>query len=71
MVGGTMMKTVDADLFVTCLVDSFFPDVAECSVRLLRRAGVRPAFRQRRRVAANPCSTPAFVTWLGSKPCGQ
>ena len=33
-----------AQLFVTCLVDTFFPEVGEASVSVLRRAGVRVEF---------------------------
>jgi len=52
------MGTVDADLFVTCLVDSLFPDVAECSVRLLRRGGVRVGFPR----GQTCCGQPLFNT---------
>ncbi len=54
----TIMDAVDADLFVTCLVDSFFPAVAECSVRLLRRAGVRLGFPP----GQTCCGQPLFNT---------
>ncbi len=44
--------------FVTCLGDQFFPDVAECAVKVLRRRGVEVTF--------NPdqtcCGQPAFNT---------
>ena len=31
-------------LFVTCLTDMFYPDVAECLVRILRRLGHQVEF---------------------------
>ncbi len=49
---------VDADLFVTCLVDSLFPRVAECCVSLLRRAGVRVGFPR----GQTCCGQPLFNT---------
>jgi L-lactate dehydrogenase complex protein LldE len=45
-----------AHLFVTCLIDSLFPEIGESVVRVLRRAGVDVRF------AAEPvcCGQPAF-----------
>jgi len=43
-------------LFGTCLVDSFFPDVGEATVRLLRRFGVEVAFPG----GQTCCGQPAF-----------
>ena len=43
-------------LFVTCLVDNFFPDVAEAMVRVLNRYGVEVDLPQ----AQTCCGQPAF-----------
>lgn len=43
-------------LFGTCLVDSFFPEVGEASLRLLRRFGVTPVFPE----GQTCCGQPAF-----------
>ena len=43
----------EAALFVSCLVDAFFPDVAQATVQLLERTGVRvivPADRKSTRL---------------------
>jgi len=45
-------------LFVTCLVDQFFPQVAESVVRVLRRLGVDVTFHP----AQTCCGQPAFNT---------
>ena len=39
-----MEKTVQADLFVTCIIDQLFPDVGVSVVRVLRRMGVSVGF---------------------------
>jgi L-lactate dehydrogenase complex protein LldE len=58
--------SITAQLFVTCLVDSFYPDTAEAVVRVLQRAGVevevppgqtccgQPAFNAGMRAEARP-----------------
>ncbi len=51
-------KTVRAAFFVTCLADQFFPDVAECAVKVLRRQGVEVIFNP----AQTCCGQPAFNT---------
>jgi len=43
-------------LFVTCLVDVFFPEVGAAAVRLLRRFGIEPEFPE----AQTCCGQPAF-----------
>jgi len=43
-------------LFGTCLVDTFFPEVGEATVRLLRRFGVDPVFPK----GQTCCGQPAF-----------
>ena len=45
-------------LFVTCLVDQFFPQVGESVVRVLRRLGVEVSFNP----AQTCCGQPAFNT---------
>lgn len=44
--------------FVTCLADQFFPEVAECAVRVLERLGVEVTFN----AAQTCCGQPAFNT---------
>jgi len=55
-----MAETVQ--LFVTCLIDSFFPHVGEAMVRVLNRAGVRVDFP----AAQTCCGQPAFNAGLRS-----
>ena len=56
-------------LFVTCVVDQFFPEVGESAVRVLRRQGVDVDF--------NPdqtcCGQPAFNTgyWKEARPMAE
>ena len=56
-------------LFVTCVVDQFFPEVGESTVRVLRRQGVDVDF--------NPdqtcCGQPAFNTgyWKEARPLAE
>jgi L-lactate dehydrogenase complex protein LldE len=45
-------------LFVTCIVDQFFPQVGECVVHILRRLGVEVTFNP----AQTCCGQPAFNT---------
>lgn len=49
---------MQADLFITCLVDSFFPEVGESVVRVLRRAGVELDFP----ASQTCCGQPLFNT---------
>lgn len=51
-------KTLRAAFFVTCLADQFFPEVAECAVKVLRRQGVEVTFNP----AQTCCGQPAFNT---------
>ncbi|HET6846721.1 MAG TPA: (Fe-S)-binding protein, partial [Anaerolineales bacterium] len=46
------MRTVQ--LFVTCLVDTFFPEVGEATLQLLRRCGVRVEFPRDQTCCAQP-----------------
>ena len=52
------MRTVQ--LFVTCLVDTFFPEVGEATVQVLRRCGVRVEFPQ----GQTCCGQPMFNAGL-------
>jgi L-lactate dehydrogenase complex protein LldE len=45
-------------LFITCLVDQFYPQVGECVVEVLRRQGVQVTFNP----AQTCCGQPAFNT---------
>lgn len=49
-----------AQLFVTCLVDTFFPEVGEATVRLLRSCGVKVAFPR----GQTCCGQPMFNAGL-------
>ncbi len=53
-----MTETVQ--LFVTCLINSFFPDVGEAMVHVLNRAGVKVAFPP----GQTCCGQPAFNAGL-------
>ena len=50
------LKTMRAAFFATCLADQFFPEVAECAVKVLRRQGVEVSFNP----AQTCCGQPAF-----------
>jgi L-lactate dehydrogenase complex protein LldE len=56
-----MVETVQ--LFVTCLIDSFFPQIGEAMVNVLNRAGVRVDFPS----AQTCCGQPAFNAGLRSE----
>ena len=56
-----MPETVQ--LFVTCLIDSFFPQIGEAMVHVLNRAGVRVDFPS----AQTCCGQPAFNAGLRSE----
>jgi len=58
-----MAETVQ--LFVTCLIDSFFPPIGEAMVRVLNRAGVRVEFPP----AQTCCGQPAFNAGLRAEAC--
>jgi L-lactate dehydrogenase complex protein LldE len=58
-----MTKTETVQLFITCLVDSFFPDVGEALVHVLNRAGVRVEFP----ADQTCCGQPAFNAGLRSQ----
>jgi L-lactate dehydrogenase complex protein LldE len=52
------MEAMQADLFVTCLIDTFFPETGESVVRVLRRAGVQLDFP----AGQTCCGQPLFNT---------
>jgi len=56
-----MAETVQ--LFVTCLIDTFFPQIGEAMVNVLNRAGVRVDFPP----AQTCCGQPAFNAGLRSE----
>ena len=58
-----MPETETVQLFVTCLIDSFFPSVGESIVHVLNRAGVRVEFP----AAQTCCGQPAFNAGLRSQ----
>lgn len=62
-----MSETVQ--LFITCLIDSFFPHIGEAMVRVLNRAGVRVAFP----ADQTCCGQPAFNAGLraDARPLAQ
>jgi L-lactate dehydrogenase complex protein LldE len=52
------MTDIRVSLFITCLVDQFFPEVGGSMVKVLRRLGVKVAFNP----AQTCCGQPAFNT---------
>jgi L-lactate dehydrogenase complex protein LldE len=52
------MNEIRVSLFITCLVDEFFPDVGESMVKVLRRLGVNVDFDPQQTC----CGQPAFNT---------
>lgn len=56
-------------LFVTCVVDQFFPEVGESAVRILRRLGVDVEFDPMQTC----CGQPAFNTgyWKDARPLAR
>ena len=60
---------VSASLFVTCIIDQFYPEVGESTVRVLRRLGVDVDFPS----AQTCCGQPAFNSgyWSEAKPLAR
>ena len=60
---------VQASLFVTCIIDQFYPDVGESTVRVLRRLGVELDFPG----GQTCCGQPAFNSgfWSDAKPLAK
>ena len=48
-------------LFVTCLTDLFYPEVAECVVRVLRRLGHRVDFPAAQTCCGQPALNSGFL----------
>lgn len=61
--------SIKASLFVTCIIDQFYPDVGESVVRLLRRLGVEVDFP----AGQTCCGQPAFNSgfWRDAKPMAR
>jgi L-lactate dehydrogenase complex protein LldE len=55
-----MLMSETVQLFITCLIDSFFPSTGEAMVRVLNRAGVRVEFPS----SQTCCGQPAFNAGL-------
>lgn len=60
---------VKASLFVTCVIDQFYPEVGESTVRVLRRLGVDLDFPKKQTC----CGQPAFNSgyWSEAKPLAK
>ena len=58
-----MAKRIKASLFVTCLVDQFYPDVGLSTARVLQRLGVDVQFPE----AQTCCGQPAFNSGFNEK----
>ena len=60
---------INASLFVTCIVDQFYPEVGESAVRVLRRLGVNLDFPS----GQTCCGQPAFNSgfWSDAKPLAR
>ena len=60
---------VRASLFVTCLVDQFYPEVGESAVRVLRRLGVDLDFPSGQTCCGQPAFNAGF--WSHAKPLAR
>jgi L-lactate dehydrogenase complex protein LldE len=58
-----MPKTETVQLFITCLIDSFFPHIGDALVHVLNRAGMRVEFP----AGQTCCGQPAFNAGLRSQ----
>ncbi len=60
---------IKASLFVTCIIDQFYPEVGESTVRVLRRLGVDIDFPE----GQTCCGQPAFNSgyWGEAKPLAR
>ena len=61
--------TVEASLFVTCIVDQFYPEVGESTVRVLRRLGVDLDFPREQTCCGQPAFNSGF--WNDAKPVAR
>ena len=57
-----MPKTVQ--LFLTCIIDTLYPETGEAVVRVLQRAGARVSYPP----GQTCCGQPAFNAGLGTGP---
>ena len=62
-------STVRASLFVTCIIDQFYPDVGESAVRVLRRLGVDLDFPKNQTCCGQPAFNSGF--WREAKPLAR
>ena len=62
-------EPVAASLFVTCIVDQFYPEIGESTVRVLRRLGVDIDFPE----GQTCCGQPAFNSgfWSEARPLAR
>ena len=56
----TQKATVNADLFVTCIIDQFYPEVGVSVVNVLRRLGVAVGFPKDQTCCGQPVYTTGF-----------
>ena len=61
--------TVRASLFVTCIVDQFYPEVGESTVRVLKRLGVELDFPKGQTCCGQPAYNAGF--WSEAKPLAK
>ena len=62
-------RRVDVSLFVTCVVDQFYPDVGESTVRVLRRLGADVDFPSDQTCCGQPAFNSGF--WSDAKPLAR
>ena len=62
-------SAIKASLFVTCIIDQFYPEVGEAVVRVLQRLGVEVEFDQ----SQTCCGQPAFNNgfWNDARPTAR
>ena len=64
-----MSARVQASLFVTCIVDQFYPEVGESAVRVLRRLGVEVGFPSGQTCCGQPAFNAGF--WRDARPLAR
>lgn len=62
-------QRVQASLFVTCIIDQFYPEVGESTVRVLERLGVKLDFPQAQTCCGQPAYNAGF--WTDAKPLAR
>ena len=62
-------QQVKASLFVTCIIDQFYPDVGESTVRVLKRLGVELDFPRSQTCCGQPAYNAGF--WSDAKPLAR